>query len=232
MWRRRMTQHSLVTTRLIIIVQHRGDARKPKSNCSMSLKGAKSLWWCRRSRGPILLPSAIRRDGDNAIVIFRIDGVLTVQEWSHNTTDIKIQEYSIDFTNLESINFKVPMVCLVTGCVSRRWDGRYTEWTLSKSCVVQVETQEAKQRRYLNDIFIDYSRLSMANILRRHKSQLAIQSKHYSFTSISHSLNSTPLGPFPSPEQCKSHSHIHSFKNAISSACVSRTGIGGKKSGG
>jgi hypothetical protein len=55
MWRRRMTQHSLVTTRLTMIFQHRGEARKPKSNCSMSLKGAKSSWWCCRSRGPILL---------------------------------------------------------------------------------------------------------------------------------------------------------------------------------
>jgi predicted HAD superfamily hydrolase len=29
------------------------------------------------------------------------------------------------FRNLESIEFKVPMVCLVTGCVSRRRDTRY-----------------------------------------------------------------------------------------------------------
>jgi hypothetical protein len=28
------------------------------------------------------------------------------------------------FTNLESIEFKLPMVCLVTGCVSRRRDAR------------------------------------------------------------------------------------------------------------
>jgi len=98
MWRRRMTQHSLVTIRLTMIFQHRGEARKPKSNCSMSLKGVKCSWWCYRSRGPILLRinSAIRRDGDDAIVIFRVVGVWTVQEWSYNITDTKIQEFSVD----------------------------------------------------------------------------------------------------------------------------------------
>jgi hypothetical protein len=30
------------------------------------------------------------------------------------------------FANLESIEFKVPLVCLVTGCVSRHRDTRYT----------------------------------------------------------------------------------------------------------
>jgi hypothetical protein len=99
MWRRRMTQHSLVTIRLTMIFQHRGEARKPKSNCSMSLKGAKSSWWCCRSRVLFyseLTPSAIRRDGDDAIVIFRVAGVWTVQEWSHNMTNTKIQEFSMD----------------------------------------------------------------------------------------------------------------------------------------
>lgn len=83
MWQRRMTQHSLATTRLTMIFQHRVKARKPRSNRSMRLKGAKSSWWCYRSRGPIILridASAIRRDGDNAIVIFRVAGVWTVQE--------------------------------------------------------------------------------------------------------------------------------------------------------
>ena len=37
-------------------------------------------------------------------------------------TDTKIREIFNGFTNLESIEFKVPMVCLVTGCVSRRRD--------------------------------------------------------------------------------------------------------------
>ena len=81
MWRRRMTQHSLVTTRLTMIFQYRGEARKPKSNCSISLKGARSSWWCYRSKALFyyeLTPSAIRRDGDDAIVIFRVAGVWTV----------------------------------------------------------------------------------------------------------------------------------------------------------
>jgi hypothetical protein len=43
-----------------------------------------------------LTPSAIRREGDDAIVISRVAGVWTVQEWSHNMTDTKIQEFSMD----------------------------------------------------------------------------------------------------------------------------------------
>ena len=87
----------------------------------MSLKGAKSSWWCCRSRGPIipeLTPSAIRRDGDDVIVVIRVAGVWTVQEWSHNMTDTKIRGIFNGFTNLESTEFKVPIVCLVIGYVS------------------------------------------------------------------------------------------------------------------
>ena len=40
-----------------------------------------------------LMPFGIRRDGDG--VIFRVAGVWTVQEWSHNMTDTKIQEFSV-----------------------------------------------------------------------------------------------------------------------------------------
>jgi hypothetical protein len=44
----RITQHSLVTTRLKITSQHHGETRKSRSNRSMSLKGKKSsivvLW--------------------------------------------------------------------------------------------------------------------------------------------------------------------------------------------
>ena len=43
-----------------------------------------------------LTPSAIRRDGDDAIVIFGVVGVWTVQEWSHNITDTKIREFLMD----------------------------------------------------------------------------------------------------------------------------------------
>ena len=73
MWQHRMTQHSIVTTRLIIIFQHRGEARKPRSNCSMSLKGAKTRGGAVGRRILLyfeLTPSAIRRDGDDAIIIF------------------------------------------------------------------------------------------------------------------------------------------------------------------
>jgi hypothetical protein len=52
-------------------------------------------------------------------------------------TDTKIQEFSIDSQILELTGFKVPVVCLVTGCVSRRRDARYfyrLELLLSPSC--------------------------------------------------------------------------------------------------
>ncbi|ELR09113.1 hypothetical protein GMDG_03693 [Pseudogymnoascus destructans 20631-21] len=42
-----------------------------------------------------LTPSAIRRDSDDMIVNFRVARVWSVQEWSHNTTDTKIQEFSM-----------------------------------------------------------------------------------------------------------------------------------------
>jgi hypothetical protein len=46
-------------------------------------------------------------------------------------TDTKIWEFFSGFTNLELIEFKVPMVCLVTGCVSRRRDARYKAFDLA-----------------------------------------------------------------------------------------------------
>jgi hypothetical protein len=42
-------------------------------------------------------------------------------------TDTKIQGIFNGFTNLELIEFKVPIVCLVTGCVPRRRDARYID---------------------------------------------------------------------------------------------------------
>ena len=105
----RMTQHSPVTTRLTIILQYCGKAQKPKSSCSINLKGAKSSQWCHRS-GVLfyskLTPSAIRRDSNNAIVIFRIAGVQTVQKQSHNITNTKIQEFSIDSQIQNQLNSK------------------------------------------------------------------------------------------------------------------------------
>jgi len=44
-----MSEHFLKTTRLTMISQHRGEAQKPRLNCSMNLKGAESSWWCYRS---------------------------------------------------------------------------------------------------------------------------------------------------------------------------------------
>ena len=121
MWRCRITQHSLVTTRLTMIFQHRVEAQKPRSNCSMSLKGAKSSWWCCRSRGPIILRidalrnQARRRRRDRNFQSSRgLDYSGVVTQYNRH----KITGVFNGFTNLESIEFKVPMVCLVTGCVS------------------------------------------------------------------------------------------------------------------
>jgi hypothetical protein len=78
MWRFHITEHSPVATRLTMIFQHGSRARKPKLNHIINLKGAKSLWWCWRS-GVLfyseLTPSATRRDGDDAIIIFRINRI-------------------------------------------------------------------------------------------------------------------------------------------------------------
>jgi hypothetical protein len=64
MWRRRMTQHSLVTIRLTMIFQHCGETRKHKLSCSISLKGAKSSWSCYKSRGLVVLRiDALRNQG-------------------------------------------------------------------------------------------------------------------------------------------------------------------------
>ena len=82
MWRRRMSQHSLVTTRLKIHFQHRGEARKPRSKCYMSLKGDRARDGA-VGRGVLLyfelMLSATRRDGDDVIVNFRVAGVWIVQ---------------------------------------------------------------------------------------------------------------------------------------------------------
>jgi hypothetical protein len=43
-FRRRMTQHFLAFTRLIMTFQYRGEARKPKSYCPMSLNSPKSSY--------------------------------------------------------------------------------------------------------------------------------------------------------------------------------------------
>jgi hypothetical protein len=43
-----------------------------------------------------LTPSAIRRNGDDVTVNFRVAGVWAVQEWLRNMTDTKILEFSED----------------------------------------------------------------------------------------------------------------------------------------
>jgi hypothetical protein len=64
------------------------------------------VWKAQRARGGAvgrevqlyfeLTPSAIRRDGDDVVVYFRVAGVWTVQEWLYNMTDTKILEFSMD----------------------------------------------------------------------------------------------------------------------------------------
>jgi hypothetical protein len=76
-----------------MIFQYRGEARKPRLKCYMSLKGVKSSCGA-IGRGVLLYfeltPSVIGRDGDDVIVNFRVTGVWTIQEWSHNMTNTKI----------------------------------------------------------------------------------------------------------------------------------------------
>ena len=129
MWGCRMLQQSSVATRLTLIFQHYSEARKLKSNCSINLKSAKSSWrCCRRGQKSYfyseLASSAIRREGDDAMVNFRIDRIQTVQEWSHNITNTKLQEFSVDLQIQNQLNSKYRWFCLVTGCVSRPRDAR------------------------------------------------------------------------------------------------------------
>ncbi|KFY65112.1 hypothetical protein V496_02801 [Pseudogymnoascus sp. VKM F-4515 (FW-2607)] len=73
----------VVGTKYVIcrkLLEHPDKARKPRSNGSMSLKGAKSSWWCCSLRCPIILrltPSAINRESDNGIVNF------SNYQWTH-----------------------------------------------------------------------------------------------------------------------------------------------------
>ena len=63
--------------------------------------------------------SAIRRESDDAIVIFGGAGAGSVQERAHNTTDTKTMGKFNALTKSKSLEFKVPMLCLSTACVSR-----------------------------------------------------------------------------------------------------------------
>ncbi len=56
---------------------------------------------------------------------FPVAGLRSVQDWPQHMTDTKLREISMR-SQSESLEIKVPIVCLVTGCVSRPRDGRYT----------------------------------------------------------------------------------------------------------
>ena len=64
----------------------------------------------------------IGREGDDAIVIFQVAGVRSVQEWLRHTTDISLWKSSIS-QSLELLEVKVPIGFLVAGCFSRPRDG-------------------------------------------------------------------------------------------------------------
>ncbi|KFZ19824.1 hypothetical protein V501_00480 [Pseudogymnoascus sp. VKM F-4519 (FW-2642)] len=65
-----MTQHSLVTTWLKMIFQHRGEAREPRSKCYMSLKGAKRSWWCLPGLPRIVEDTKTYLEGSNNVPNF------------------------------------------------------------------------------------------------------------------------------------------------------------------
>ena len=63
-------------------------------------------------------------DDDDAIVIFRINRLGSVQREAYNTTKVKIIDVLFLFANLQALKSEVPVVCLATGCVSGRRDRR------------------------------------------------------------------------------------------------------------
>jgi hypothetical protein len=70
----------------------------------------------------------------DAIVIFQVAGVRSVQEWLRHTTDINLWKSSLCTQTLELLEVKVPMVFLVAGCFSLPRDGHYNrdeDWTHS-----------------------------------------------------------------------------------------------------
>jgi hypothetical protein len=132
-----MTQHSLVTTRLKMGFQHSSGALKPKSKYYMSLKDAREHGGAVVRRVLLyieLTPSATRRDGDDMIVNFRVAGVWTVQEWSHNMIDTKILEFSMDSQIYNQLHLKylylsLHRVRLLTqGCTLYMYGGMKALW--------------------------------------------------------------------------------------------------------
>jgi hypothetical protein len=57
--------------------------------------------------------------------IFGIISLGSVRREAYNTTKVKIIDILFLFANLQALKSEVPVVCLVTGCVSRRRDRRY-----------------------------------------------------------------------------------------------------------
>jgi hypothetical protein len=55
---------------------------------------------------------------------FQVDKVRSVLELPQHKIDKKIKGSFNAFMKLASLEFKVPVLCLVTGCVSRRREGR------------------------------------------------------------------------------------------------------------
>jgi hypothetical protein len=57
--------------------------------------------------------------------IFGINSLGSVRREAYNTTKVKIIDILFLFANLQALKSEVPVVCLVTGCVSRCRDRRY-----------------------------------------------------------------------------------------------------------
>jgi len=128
MWRRRMRQRATAATRLTMTSQHRGETQKPRSNRSMSLKGEKNsmvvLWW----RSPVTpWNEALRKSGAEATTRCNFRGSRS-QECSRMVAQHDWYKTTGKFdalTKSESPEFKVPIIRLATGCVSRPRDRRY-----------------------------------------------------------------------------------------------------------
>ena len=62
--------------------------------------------------------SANQGSGDDVNVIFQVADVRSLQQRPQHATDIKKKGDFYAFTKSESLEFKVPIVRLATGCVS------------------------------------------------------------------------------------------------------------------
>ena len=117
-----------LTTRLTMTSQHRGEKRTPRSNRSMSSKGEKSSMVVPCFEGSCynmkeaLRNQARRRRCDRNFRSSRgqeSSGVCTQHDYYKTTGKFDA------LTESESLESKVPIVRLATGCVSRPRDGHY-----------------------------------------------------------------------------------------------------------